>query len=78
MPQISTNRLGRATIIDDNTTSAEAAYLLLQLANDLEEEICLALLEENVALAERLVAPQAQLKRLSQIFGLPKPRISAG
>lgn len=76
MPQISTNRLGSTTSFGDSLTAAEAAFLLVQLASDLEEEICRALLDDNAALAERLAALQARIKKMSLIFGSPKLTVS--
>lgn len=68
MPHISTNNSSRNLTISESTTKAEAAVLVQQLATQLEEEICLALLEGNVALAQRLALPQARLKQLGQVL----------
>ncbi len=69
MPQVSTNKLGQTGASGNNNGVNEVAPLLLRLANQLEEEICRALMEDNVALAERLVAPQCELKKLAQGLG---------
>ena len=59
MPQISSNHIG-------HIPTDQLAHTLHKIAIQLEREICNALLADNVALAERLVAPQTQLKKLSQ------------
>ena len=66
MPQISSNRMTQP--IADNTSSAlvEAAQFLETLAQDLDQEICKALLEENNDLAERLNISFTQAKKLAK------------
>lgn len=65
MPQMSTNNLHPKTAIGQPETAAEAALLLLRIADELEGEICRALLDGDVDLAQRLALPQARLKKLS-------------
>ena len=64
MPAISSNRITQAIPCDAASISREACGQLEQLLSDLEGEVCNALLEENVKLAERLVLRQAQVRKL--------------
>lgn len=68
MPQISSNNLNRAALVIEAGNPTETASALLSLANQLEDEICRALLNDDVELAERLVVPKTQLMKLSQEF----------
>ncbi len=72
MPQISSNNLNRASLVRETSTSVKTASVLLSLANQLEDEICRALLNDDVALAERLVVPKTQLMKLSREFSSSK------
>lgn len=66
MPQISSNRMAQP--ITDNTSSAlvEVAQFLDTLTQNLDQEICNALLEENNDLAERLNISFMQAKKLAK------------
>ncbi len=68
MPQISKNNLDRDIVMSEPKTAAEAALLLLRIANELEGEICRALLDGNVDLAQRLALPQARIKKISRFL----------
>lgn len=67
MPQISNNNISQL-----ETTCAdmrlEAATELNELASWLENEICQALLEGDVARAERLVGPQTRARKHARRF----------
>ncbi|WP_171103042.1 hypothetical protein [Ruegeria sp. HKCCD7255] len=72
MPQISSNNLNHVAPVSEVNSSTETASALLSLANQLEDEICRALLNDDVALAERLVVPKTQLMKLSREFSSSK------
>ena len=65
MPQISSNNVSQA-----NAAAAgmrmDAATELQEVANWLEHEICQALLEGDVARAERLVQPQTKARKYAR------------
>ncbi len=65
MPQITDNNISQvaATCAD---MRLEAATELQELANWLENEICQALLEGDVARAERLVSPQTKARKYAR------------
>ena len=66
MPQLSGNLIGKHVPQDINSIATEVAYLLEQLSQDLDDEICKALIDENNDLAERLILPFMQAKKLAK------------
>lgn len=69
MPAISSNRIAHPPVRGSMSTVSEALRQLEQLQDDLEAEVCGALLEDDVARAERLVRTQARVRKLARIVG---------
>ena len=68
MPQISSNRMAQPITDSTSSTLVDAAQLLETLTQNLDQEICNALLEENNDLAERLNISFTQAKKLAKLI----------
>ena len=68
MPQLASNRMTRFRTPDLGSADEEVAHLLQALTQNLDQEICNALQEENNALAERLNISFMQAKKLARAF----------
>lgn len=64
MPMLTSNTAIRLS--DEQTIVVEAAHFLDQLSQNLDGIICNALIEENNELAERLILPFMQSKKLAR------------
>ncbi len=64
MPQLTSNQTIRLS--EDRTIVVEAAHFLEQLSQNLDGIISNALIEENNELAERLILPFMQSKKLAK------------
>jgi len=66
MPQLSSYHCATAGPRNPNLTAREVMVFLDKLSQDLDGEVCAALLEENNELAERLMLPLQQVRKLAQ------------
>ena len=66
MPQLASNRVTHFSADDLGSADEEVAHLLQTLTQNLDQEICNALLEENNDLAERLNISFTQAKKLTR------------
>ena len=64
MPALSSNRVIPLNSDVDGPSKDEFAQILKTLADDLEAEVCNALLNEDVKLAERLKLQSSRTKKL--------------